>query len=248
MHSFMLDLAWPALVVLAGYVLLGLTGFGSALLIVPLLTWEWPLPHVVALTLLLDLPACLLHGGLNLQLVRWDEVRRMWPGMVAGSALGLWLVQILEPRWPLLLLGLYVLTIGLRQMFMPASQARTMPAQASVVAGGFSGMVEMLFGTAGPVMATWLRWRLADVMQLRATVAMLIVCSACIVLAEMALAGQLSEGQLWLRWSALVGVALAGVFIGDRLARRVRVGLLARAVAVLLVLSGLNLLHNFLSA
>lgn len=49
------DLTWAALVVFGGYVVLGLTGFGSALVIVPLLTWQWPLSHVVALTLLLDL-------------------------------------------------------------------------------------------------------------------------------------------------------------------------------------------------
>ena len=32
------------LAVLAGYTVLGLTGFGSALVIVPLLAWHWPLP------------------------------------------------------------------------------------------------------------------------------------------------------------------------------------------------------------
>ena len=34
-------------VVLLGYTVLGLTGFGSALVIVPLLAWQWPLPEVV---------------------------------------------------------------------------------------------------------------------------------------------------------------------------------------------------------
>ena len=48
-------------VVLLGYAVLGLTGFGSALVIVPLLAWRWPLPEVVALTLLMDVPACLLY-------------------------------------------------------------------------------------------------------------------------------------------------------------------------------------------
>ena len=43
----------PVGVVLLGYTVLGLTGFGSALVIVPLLAWQWPLPEVVALTLLM---------------------------------------------------------------------------------------------------------------------------------------------------------------------------------------------------
>ena len=40
----MVELAYPAFVVLLGYVVLGITGFGSALVIVPLLAWRWPLP------------------------------------------------------------------------------------------------------------------------------------------------------------------------------------------------------------
>lgn len=46
-------LLYPAAVVLAGYVVLGITGFGSALVIVPLQARHWPLAEVVTLTLLL---------------------------------------------------------------------------------------------------------------------------------------------------------------------------------------------------
>ncbi|MEG0052037.1 MAG: hypothetical protein RR715_02105 [Comamonas sp.] len=56
----MRTLLYSAAVVLAGYVVLGITGFGSALVIVPLRASHWPLPEVVALTLLLDVPASLL--------------------------------------------------------------------------------------------------------------------------------------------------------------------------------------------
>ena len=78
-------------VVLLGYTVLGLTGFGSALVIVPLLAWQWPLPEVVALVLVLDLPASLMHSGLNWRLVQWGELRRLLPGMAAGTLAGLWL-------------------------------------------------------------------------------------------------------------------------------------------------------------
>ena len=58
----------PLMAVFVGYTVLGLTGFGSALVVVPLLAWQWPLPEVVALTLMLDLPASLMHSGLNWRL------------------------------------------------------------------------------------------------------------------------------------------------------------------------------------
>lgn len=245
MDFFMSELAWPAAVVFSGYVLLGLTGFGSALVIVPLLTWQWALPHVVALTLLLDLPAGLLHGGLNLRQVRWQEIRIMWPGLVLGSALGLWLVHVLDPHWPLLLLGLNILGVGLKQALGSAEAVPPLPAKAAMLAGSVGGLVEMMFGTAGPVLMVWLRRRLADVMQLRATAPLLIVSSACIVLGEMALAGKLSSPELWRHWIWLLGAALLGTVLGDRMARIVPGRMLARGMALLLVASGLSLLKSF---
>ena len=44
-------MAYPVLVVVLGYVALGLTGFASALISVPLRAWRWPLVEVVPLVL-----------------------------------------------------------------------------------------------------------------------------------------------------------------------------------------------------
>ena len=76
---------YPMGVVLLGYTVLGLTGFGSALVIVPLLAWQWPLPEVVAMSLLMDVPASAFHSGLNWRQVQWRELRRLLPGLLAGT-------------------------------------------------------------------------------------------------------------------------------------------------------------------
>jgi nitrate/nitrite transporter NarK len=107
---------YPMGVVLLGYTVLGLTGFGSALVVVPLLAWNWPLPAVVALTLLMDVPASAFHSGLNWRQVQWRELRRLLPGMVVGTLLGLWLMQHMNSRWPLLVLGVYVAGVGLNAL------------------------------------------------------------------------------------------------------------------------------------
>lgn len=163
----------PIAVVLGGYTVLGLTGFGSALVVVPLLAWNWPLPEVVALTLLMDVPASAFHSGLNWRRVQWRELRRLLPGMVVGTLVGLWLMQHMSARWPLLLLGLYVAAAGLN-----ALRPRTI-AQATVAmgwaypVGTAIGLVEMLFGTAGPLVVAWLNRRLSDVQQMRASTPMI---------------------------------------------------------------------------
>ena len=231
----------PIAVVLGGYTVLGLTGFGSALVVVPLLAWNWPLPEVVALTLLMDVPASAFLSGLNWRRVQWRELRRLLPGMVVGTLVGLWLMQHMSARWPLLLLGLYVAAAGLN-----ALRPRTI-AQATVAmgwaypVGTAIGLVEMLFGTAGPLVVAWLNRRLSDVQQMRASTPMIITAAAATVLLGMAWEGRLSSGLLWQRWTVLMGVALVGVWLGHRVAHRVPAARLRQIICGLLVISGLML-------
>lgn len=240
------ELLYPAAVVLLGYVVLGITGFGSALVIVPLLAWHWPLPEVVALTLLMDVPASLLHGGLNLRQVNTAELRRLLPGMVAGALAGLWLSQVLSARWPLLVLGLYVATVGL-QALRPAAERHAWSPRWATPMGSAIGTVEMLFGTAGPLVVAWLSRRLPDVQALRATTPVAIAASACAVLLTMGASGRLSQPELWQRWLLLMGLAVAGVLLGNRLARLVSPMALRRVICGLLVVSGLCLLGQALA-
>lgn len=231
----------PMGVVLLGYSVLGLTGFGSALVIVPLLAWQWPLPEVVALTLLMDVPASAFHSGLNWRQVQWRELGRLVPGLVVGILAGLWLLPHLQARWPLLLLGLYVAGVGVNAL-RPAAQHTGLPAPIwAYPVGTAIGLVEMLFGTAGPLVVAWLSRRVADVQHMRASTPMIITVAASTVLAGMGWEGRLSSDLLWQRWLVLIGVALTGVWLGHRVAHRVPVPRLRQIICGLLVVSGLML-------
>ena len=233
----MVDLWWAVPTVLVGYGVLGLTGFGSALVIVPLLSWRWPLAEVVVLALLLDLPASLMHSGLNWRQVQWAELRRLLVGMVLGSALGLWLTHHLHSRWPLLALGLYVAVVGWRALRTGPSPRPLSPRWGLVYGTGI-GAVEMLFGTAGPVVVAWLARRLPDARQVRASIPMVMAVAVLTVLTGMAFDGRLAQPLLWQRWGLLIVPALAGVWLGHRMAHRVPVERLRQGLCVLLVLSG----------
>lgn len=237
----MSEWGYPVGVVLLGYTVLGLTGFGSALVIVPLLAWRWPLPEVVALILLMDVPASAFHSGLNWRLVQWRELRRLLPGLVLGTLVGLWLMQHLQSRWPLLVLGLYVAAVGLNAL-RPRQVAVRQPAAVwAWPVGTAIGLVEMLFGTAGPLVVAWLSRRAADAQQMRASTPMIITVAASTVLTGMAWDGRIASPLLWQRWTVLIGVALLGVWLGHRVAHRVPVARLRQIICGLLVLSGLML-------
>ena len=232
---------YPMGVVLLGYTVLGLTGFGSALVIVPLLAWQWPLPEVVALTLLMDVPASAFHSGLNWRQVQWRELGRLVPGLVVGTLLGLWLMPHLQARWPLLLLGLYVAAVGVNALRAAAQRTGLPTPLWAYPVGTAIGLVEMLFGTAGPLVVAWLSRRVADVQQMRASTPMIITVAASTVLAGMAWDGRLSSDLLWQRWLVLIGVALTGVWLGHRVAHHVPVARLRQIICGLLVVSGLML-------
>jgi uncharacterized protein len=244
--SELLAMAYPVAVVLTGYLVLGITGFGSALIIVPLLAWRWPLAEVVALVLLLDLPASLLMGRLNLRLVRWDELRQLVPGMLLGCGLGLWLFRQAPSAWPLLFLGVYVVWVGVRALRQAPLMAALTPASPWV--GGLYGIgvgvVQVSFGTAGPLVLAWLARRRVPALEVRASTPVIMVLAAAVVLLLFAAEGRLSSPLMWQRLLVLWPVAFAAVWAGHAVAARLPAERLRRAICGLLVFSGALLVLN----
>ena len=222
------DGIYPALVVALAYVVLGLTGFASSLIAVPLLAWRWPLAEVVPLALVMDMLASLLMGGLNLREVRWDEFRALAPGMLLGGLVGLWLAGQVTSAWPLLLLGAYIAGVGLRALRVRreedqgAHTTALAPAsrRSAWVYGTGIGLVVMLFATGGPLVLAWLTRRGLGARAMRASLPVIIMLAALMVLAMMALDGRLFSAALGQRLLVLLPIALAGVLVGHRLAHR----------------------------
>ncbi len=236
-----LEWLFPAGVILAGYVVLGITGFGSALVVVPLLAQKWALSEVVALAILVDIPASALHGGLNFAQVRWRELARLIPGMALGTGLGLGLMGQVDTRWLLLALGIYVVVVGLRGLLPQAPGAHASPHRAHL-AGLLLGLVEVMFATAGPVVVAWLTRRPGGVAGLRATVPVVMVLAGAVAVAVLATTGQIDMGRLLPRWGLALPLAAAGVFLGNRLAAHIPPPWMKRFMAGLLAVAGIALI------
>lgn len=112
-----IETIYAALVVLLGYIVLGISGFGSALTIVPMLAWNWPLASVVPLVLLLDTPASVLQARLNNTHIAWPEIKPLIPGLFAGAALGIWMATWTSQPWALFALGVYVVAAAAKKSF-----------------------------------------------------------------------------------------------------------------------------------
>jgi hypothetical protein len=235
---------YPAAVLLTGYLVLGITGFGSALVTVPLLAWIWPLPEVVFLAILLDVPASMLHGGLNFRQVRWRALMDMLPGMAVGSLAGLWLLGQLDKRWPLFILGLYIAAVGLRALRQTVPSPVTRSPIGYHVGSGLVGVVEVMFATAGPVVLALLQGRLREVAEIRATVPVVMVVAGSVAIVVLAASGQVDHTHTLQRWLIGLPIAVLGVILGNQLARRIPAAVMRRSIAALLVISGLSLTRH----
>lgn len=253
-------LGYAAAVALLGYTVLGVAGFGSALVIVPLLTWRFELALVVPLVLLVDVPASLLHTGLNLREVAWREIPRLVPTVVVGTLLGTQLIVWTRGTALLVLLGLYVIGVALRGLrglrqaqvaaidALPAALPPPAPVPVRVALAGLAiGLVEAMFGTAGPVVMAWLLTRTRDPRVLRATLPMCFALFSALAVASAGLAGLLAAPQLWVFVVTLLPMAAVGVLAGHAVAGRLGAGRLAPLIYTLLGLSGCALLVRGLS-
>ena len=246
---------YPAAVVLGAYFVLGVTGFGSALVAVPLLSWHWPLLEVVPVVLTMDALGSALHGRLNWKLVQWGEFKSLLPGMLLGVGLGLLLARVLNSQIPLMVLGAYVALVGLNALRqVPAASDPTTPVVqhparvAGFAVGTLVGVIEVMFGTAGPPVVVWLTQRLDNIQKVRATTPVMLVFASLIALSGLAFEGRVGNTLYWQRLGVLVGLSLLAVWAGHALAHRLPAQRLRQAICGLLVVSGLALVARALAS
>jgi uncharacterized membrane protein YfcA len=234
------DLAYSLLVVFSGYVVFGVTGFGSALIIVPLLALRWPLEFIVPLVLMLDLIAALQLGHLNFREIRFAELRLMIPGVLLGTVLGLFLASWGTQPWLLVALGGYVVAAGVNGLRQTEIKAM-LPESWALPFGVGIGVIEAVFGTSGPLIVAFLTRRLSDARQLRITIASGIFVVVAITLVGFGAVGRLADPQLWQRLPWLAAVTLLGCFVGHHAVRYLSPQRLKRVICGLLVVSGVML-------
>src|SRR6266508_4199900 len=130
-------------ILMSAYFIRGITGFGSALIAVPMLALSQPLRFAVPLVLALDFTASLILGGTNAKKADWAEVRLLVPfGMLGACAYGL----LMLPTTPVLLtLGAFTMFFGFRNIYGLHSVGQLSRAWA-IPAGLAGGSAGALFG------------------------------------------------------------------------------------------------------
>ena len=252
-----------ALGALAG-TLAGLFGIGGGLVIVPVLIFSFGLQGISA-----DVAAHLAVGTSLATIVftsissirshhqrgavRWELFRPMAVGIVIGAALGAWTASLLSGPALELIIGIFVILVGLKMLFdITPKTERPVPGDTGLAgAGGVIGWASAIFGIGGGTLTVpFLSWRSVAMQQAVATSA------ACGL--PIAIAGAMTN--MWTGWGqaelpayalgfvylpALIGIVATSVFFarfGAMLAHRLDAKLLKRLFAILLLAVGTRFL------
>jgi uncharacterized membrane protein YfcA len=229
------------LVSLFASTVLAISGFGSALVSIPLLALLLPLQIVVPLVLLLDFCASLVLGIRLRGSVDRAEAVRVVPAMLVGIPTGILLLVLVPARAMLFALGALVVAYGVYTL-----ARRTGPPRLSrhwaLPAGLAGGLLGGAVGVGGPVYVMYYSGRIAEPARLRATLSLTFLISTATRLALFAVSGLLAQKQLWAAFALLLPAVLAGLFLGHHVGLRLPRAAVVRAVAALLVASGLSVL------
>jgi uncharacterized membrane protein YfcA len=236
-------------VVFVAYTIFGLTGFGAAMMAVPILVQLVPLQFAVPLVVLFDLVCTTIVGVRNRRSVSKPELARLFPGLVVGVVIGTTTLDHVAPRWPLIALGVFVIVVSIRNLTASAQAAKApIAAWWSMPFGVVGGIFSALFGTGGPIYTIYLSRRLDDLDAFRATISVLILLSGISRAIAFGSAGLYARDDILVTAAVLVPVSLAGVFAGSRLRARVDPHLLKRVVFVLLAIAGVGALYRGLTS
>ena len=241
------EIAWLALAGFGGSVVFGLTGFGAALVSIPLATHVVPLPFALALYVLMDFCNALRIGFENPRNAVKGEWTRMVPAILVGTATGVTLLVNLPRQAATLALGVFVIAFAVYSLARREGSQRKVPSGLAYPAGFAGGITSTLFGAGGPPYAMYLSHRGLTKEQYRATMGLATLTSISMRIVAFFVTGFLIEPKVWLYEIAVIPAGLAGLWAAGHLFRRISRQMLMRVIALMLLASGISLVVRALS-
>jgi len=241
------EVLFLALVAFLGSVVFGITGFGSALITIPLATHVVPLPFALGLFVLMDLANAARVGCENPKHVLRAEWMRMVPMIVAGTVAGVTLLVNLPRQIATLALGVFVIAFALYTLFKRADSLARLGTGWAWAAGFAGGVTSTVFGAGGPPYAMYLSQRGLTKEQYRATLGFAALSSISLRTLAFLATGILLDARVWWYAAAVVPGGLLGLWAAGHIFRRISREALMRAVAMMLLASGASLVLRSLA-
>lgn len=229
------------LIGLLAYIILGISGFGSALVTIPLLVHFLPLQTVVPLVVMVDFLATVTTGLRFREHVELAELKFLIPCVIAGILAGVTLLAMLPRHATLVSLGVFITTYGIYRLVAKAP-ATGISRWWGIPTGLIGGLIGGLFGVGGPIYAAYMTARIPDASRMRATLSAVFSFSTGLRMLVYVLSGLMLQSEVWWAFLCLLPAMPIGLAIGHRLHAKLTREQVGRFISVLLVVSGISLL------
>ena len=228
--------------------IVGSSGFGFALITVPLLTIFLDLKLVVPLELLLALFCVTILSAKNMRFIKEPAVIYLFLGMMAGTVVGAWLLDNLEAGLLKKILGVLIVLFafhiyrrsGREREPRTREGGRIVGAAIALFVGLLSGVAGGMFGTSGPPLVVYVDHFAKDKSAFRAQLVVLFMLNNAVRIVlyswHSLLTVPIAKFSLW-----LLPAVMLGLFLGSKMHFQVSEKTFSKAIAVMLCVSGLLL-------
>ena len=232
-------------ILVAAHVIETITGFGATIIALSLGAHLLPVEVlVVALVLVAWIQSAWLISR-GFRHIDWRTLTtRILPFSAVGFPVGIWSFRVLPGEALKLLLGAFVVTISLAELYrlyrlQASPRALPLPATAGLLGAG--GFFHGLFASGGPLVVYYASRALAEKGVFRATLSVLWITLNTVLIVSYGLSGRLGERPLTLALYFLPALA-CGILAGELLHSRVNQGTFKKLVQFVLFFTGISLL------
>ena len=231
---------WIVLIVFVAAVMQSLTGFGFALLVMPLATLVIDLKTAAPLIALAGLTTYTVNLIRFHQAVNLRELARLGAASVPGIAVGIWALVQVDEMTINRAMGAILIAYAVLALVRPAAGRR--PAQWWAYPAGFlAGCLGGAYNTPGPPVVVYGSLRQWAKDEYRAILQTLFFINGILIVSSHLVAGHVVS-QVWTLYAWVAPALLVGMWIGARLDRHVDQERFRSLVTAMTVVLGVSLL------
>ncbi|MCB0210528.1 MAG: sulfite exporter TauE/SafE family protein [Anaerolineae bacterium] len=244
MENFIVVATAGSLIIFVAFFIRSLTGFGSALVSIPLLALLFDLKFVVPLEVLFEVGISFLLISTVYKDISKITLVPLIAGTIVGTLLGTYILYAFTSLFLKWLLGIAVILFALNLLLERSSSTTTSRPIASgwgLLAGAIGGIFGGLFGTSGPPFVMYLTHKLKQKDILRASLIGLFAIDDIWRVGVFAVTGLLTIEMFQLAL-LLTPALVLGTVLGHKTHLKISETHFRQAVAAILIVSGILLL------
>ena len=235
-----MTITWIVAIVFCAAVLQSLTGFGFALVVMPLATLVLDLQTAAPLIALAGLTAYTVNLIRFHRAVNWTELARLGFASALGIPAGIWALVRADELAINRAMGAILIAYAAYALLRPAT-SRRLPSWWAYPAGFLAGCLGGAYNTPGPPVVVYGSLRQWPKDEYRAVLQTLFFINGVLIVSSHLLAGHVTP-QVWTLYAWAAPALLLGLWAGARLDRHVDQERFRSLVTVMIVALGVSLL------